>query len=171
MKKKSSNANTSQLPMLQRSDGMLVGKIVNIDEQGQIWVDFPDNPNGASLARITHAIQEQISRGMNLLNEDVVIYFEKGHTDMPVVLDRLLLKVEKQPRPAPQQVELQVTNPEDATIDGKKVHFAAEEQMVLRCGRASITLTRAGKVIIRGAYLSTRSSGAHVIKGSSVKIN
>ncbi|MEW5071937.1 hypothetical protein AB1P14_09365, partial [Pseudomonas aeruginosa] len=38
-------------------------------------------------------------------------------------------------------------------------------------GKASITLTRAGKVIIRGAYLSSRSTGVNRIKGGSVQIN
>src|SRR5258708_5480867 len=45
------------------------------------------------------------------------------------------------------------------------------EAVVLECGHASITLTSAGKVLIRGAYLSSRSSGVHRIKGASVDIN
>jgi len=47
----------------------------------------------------------------------------------------------------------------------------AKQEIVLECGRASITLTSAGKVLIRGAYLSSRSSGVHRIKGASVEIN
>ena len=41
----------------------------------------------------------------------------------------------------------------------------------MRCGEASITLTRAGKVLIRGAYVLSRSSGANRIKGAAVEIN
>ena len=59
----------------------------------------------------------------------------------------------------------------DVTVDGKRVSFNAEEEIVLRCGKASITLTKAGKVIIRGAYLLNRSSGVNRIKGGSVQIN
>ena len=47
----------------------------------------------------------------------------------------------------------------------------AEREIVLRCGKASITLTRAGKVLIRGAYISSWSSGANRIKGGSVQLN
>jgi len=47
----------------------------------------------------------------------------------------------------------------------------AGEELVLRCGAASLTLTRAGKVIQRGAYVSSRSSGVLRIKGGSVEIN
>jgi hypothetical protein len=56
-------------------------------------------------------------------------------------------------------------------VDGKRFVFTAEDEIVLRCGRASITLTRAGKVLIRGAYLLNRSSGVNRIKGGSVQIN
>ena len=56
-------------------------------------------------------------------------------------------------------------------IDGKRVTFDAKEQIVLRCGKSSITLTRAGKILIRGAYLLNRSSGVNRIKGGSVQIN
>ena len=49
--------------------------------------------------------------------------------------------------------------------------FTANKQIVLKCGKASITLTRAGKVLIRGAYLSSRSSGVNRIKGGSIQLN
>jgi len=45
--------------------------------------------------------------------------------------------------------------------------FNAEEEIVLCYGKASITLTRAVKVLIRGAYLLNRSSGVNRIKGGS----
>ena len=49
--------------------------------------------------------------------------------------------------------------------------LTAEHEIVLRCGKASLTLTRAGKVLIRGTYLLSRSSGVNRIKGGSVQIN
>ena len=49
--------------------------------------------------------------------------------------------------------------------------LTAKEQIVLRCGKASITLTSAGKVIVQGAYLSNRSSGVLRLKGGSVQLN
>jgi len=42
---------------------------------------------------------------------------------------------------------------------------------VLRCGDASITLTRAGKVVIQGNYILSRSSGYNKIKGAAIDIN
>ena len=55
--------------------------------------------------------------------------------------------------------------------DGARFVVSAKEQLVLQCGKASITLTRAGKILIQGTYVSSRSSGAHRIKGGSVQIN
>ena len=43
--------------------------------------------------------------------------------------------------------------------------------MVLRCGKASITLTKAGKVLIEGSYVLSRSTGVNRIKGGSVQLN
>ena len=42
---------------------------------------------------------------------------------------------------------------------------------MLRCGKASITLTKAGKVLIEGTYLLNRSSGVNRIKGGSAPIS
>ena len=55
--------------------------------------------------------------------------------------------------------------------DGQRLLVSAGEQLVLRCGKASITLTRAGKVLIQGSYVLSRSTGANRIKGGSVQIN
>ncbi len=49
--------------------------------------------------------------------------------------------------------------------------ITAKKQLTLRCGDASITLTAAGKIIIRGKYIVSRSSGVQRIKGGSVQIN
>ncbi len=57
------------------------------------------------------------------------------------------------------------------SADGEELTLSAKRQITLQCGKASITLTRAGKVLIRGAYVSTRSSGVNRIKGGSVQIN
>jgi hypothetical protein len=47
----------------------------------------------------------------------------------------------------------------------------AEREIELRCGDASIVLTRAGKVLIKGNFVLTRSRGANRIRGAYVEIN
>lgn len=58
-----------------------------------------------------------------------------------------------------------------AAADGERLVLKAGREIVLQCGKASITLTSAGKVIIRGAYVLSRSSGVNRIVGGSVQIN
>ena len=59
----------------------------------------------------------------------------------------------------------------EVDADGERLVVSAKEQIVLLCGQASITLTKAGKVLIQGTYVSTRSSGVNRVKGASVQIN
>lgn len=59
----------------------------------------------------------------------------------------------------------------ETVVEEERIILKAEKEIVLQCGDASITLTRAGKIIIRGAYVSSRSTGVNRIQGGSVEIN
>lgn len=48
---------------------------------------------------------------------------------------------------------------------------SAGEQLVLRSGDASLTLTAAGKVLLRGAYVSSWSNGVNRIVGRTVRLD
>lgn len=65
----------------------------------------------------------------------------------------------------------QPPKPVEARVDGKRVVLEGEQEVVLRCGEASITLRRDGKVMLRGAYVETTAKGLNRIRGGSVKIN
>jgi hypothetical protein len=96
---------------------------------------------------------------------ELVLMFEAGDSRLPIVMGFVMPS-------APGAVEVAEPVPAiDARVDGQRVVLEAEQEIVLQCGKASITLTRAGKVLIRGAYVLTRSSGANRIKGASVQIN
>ena len=53
----------------------------------------------------------------------------------------------------------------------KRLRVEAGEELVLECGRASITLLRDGRVVIKGAYVETCATGTNRIKGGQVRIN
>ena len=59
----------------------------------------------------------------------------------------------------------------ETKVDSETLTLTANREIVIRCGEASITLTRAGKILLRGKYLLSRSSGVNRIKGGSVQIN
>ena len=60
---------------------------------------------------------------------------------------------------------------ETVNVDGKRVCIEGAEEVSLKCGDASITLTKAGKLLLRGKYLSSRSTGVNKILGGSVQVN
>ncbi|MHC4403677.1 MAG: DUF6484 domain-containing protein [Planctomycetota bacterium] len=144
-----------------RIDGVVIGRVAKIEPSGTPLVDFPDNALGRPLpARSIVPLEEKD------LGREVVLQFERGDAGRPVVLG--LLHPPKAPPAANTAGQQEAV---EAQIDGEKVVITGQSQVVLRCGKASITLTRAGKILIRGAYLLSRSSGVNRIKGGSVQIN
>ena len=94
----------------------------------------------------------------------VVVLFERGDVRRPIVVGVLQDQAVREAAAAPQPAV-------SVEADDQRLLFSAEREIVLRCGDASITLTRAGKVLIKGAYILSRSSGYNRIKGAAVDIN
>jgi hypothetical protein len=59
----------------------------------------------------------------------------------------------------------------DAEVDGEKVLVRGKERVVIQCGKSSITLTAAGKVIIKGDYVCSDSKGVNRLRGGSIQLN
>lgn len=137
------------------------GRLVGHNEQGRLLVDFPGNPYGPLRARTTVVMDpEQLERSVRD-ESPVLLLFEEGDPGRPIIVGLLHERVEA-PAPAP-AVEVEA--------DGKRVEVEAADELVLRCGKASLVLRRNGRVIIRGTYVETRSKGVNRIKGGSVLIN
>jgi hypothetical protein len=147
---------------VRRMGGVSVGKLCGFNASGAPLVDFPENVTGApAVARTT------ITPELSDVGREVVLLFESGDPRRPILVGCLL-----QPRPPREVVNgAPEVIPREVELDGERLVFTAKQEIVLRCGNASVTLTRAGKVLIRGAYLLSRSSGVNRIKGGSVQIN
>ncbi len=150
-------------------DKIRVGEIIDIDKDGRAYVDFAGNPQGPVQAYFTHSLKTQMEKPNQLIGQKVLLFFDKDELDFPVVVDTLHAKIDTQY--ASESLPVDPNNVDEITVDGKRVIFTAEEEIMLKCGKSSIQLTKAGKVIIRGAYLLNRSSGVNRIKGGSVQIN
>jgi hypothetical protein len=59
----------------------------------------------------------------------------------------------------------------EADVDGARVRITARDEVVIQCGKGSITLRRNGRVIIRGTYVETHSAGTNRIRGGQVRVN
>jgi len=158
--------NIREIKILRQIEGVRVGKIVNVDEGGQAFVDFPGNTLGPLPARFVESIKQKLLKHGVPINDKILIIFENDDPGLPIIIDAICDTLDDQAES--DAVAFQVQETEDVTIDGRRVTFDAKEQIELRCGKSSIILTRAGKVLIRGAYLFSRSTGVNRIKGGSV---
>ena len=138
---------------------MVIGVLMGFDEAGAPLVVYPGNPSEEAVpARTTarpRARRRRLRGGAAVRGRRLA---------RPLVIGRIL-HPERGAAPAPRR------EPVHAQIDGERLELTAEREIVLRCGKASITLTRAGKILLRGAYIFSRSTGVNKIKGGSVQLN
>jgi hypothetical protein len=129
------------------------------DPAGQPLVSSsPDAPGPAGAARTTVALQQ------DAIGAEVLLVWEPDPAALPIIVG-IVQPLASQPTGA--------AAPERVTVraDAREYVISAEREIVLQCGEASITLTRAGKVIIKGNYVVSRSAGCNKIKGAAVEIN
>jgi hypothetical protein len=140
-------------------NGARVGVLVGFSENGTLpLVTYSGQPGSAALPApsVMNVTEELIGRR-------VVLMFEEADPKRPLIMGCLPdRRAEALPEGLP-SVEV------DA--DGERFVLSATRQIVLRCGKASITLTCDGKILLQGTYVSNRSAGVMRIKGGTVHIN
>jgi hypothetical protein len=95
------------------------------------------------------------------VGRQVVIVFDGGDVARPIIIGWI-----RDSRDRRESLEgLRVD------VDDNRLVISGKDQIVLQCGRASITLTRAGKVLIKGCYISTSSTGVNRVNGAAVRLN
>jgi hypothetical protein len=157
---------------------IVIGRLINLDAKGNPMVDYDNNPDHfPQVAVATLAIHRQH------LGRQVALLFAGGDMRRPVLmglihnpLDDLLESFASSDQEPVGVLDVQLNNQalaqEDAiNVDGRRVLIQGQEEILLKCGESSITLTKAGKIIIRGKYLLSRASGVNRILGGSVQVN
>ncbi|MBI5924539.1 MAG: hypothetical protein HY836_02985 [Aquabacterium sp.] len=149
-----------QQPSLQGPvHGVLTGTLLAMTDNGQTpLVSFPGQPGTMAMRART-----VVDLHGPHIGQGVVLMFEGGDIRCPIVMGVV--------RGAPGWPLEDKPATVDVDADGQRMVVSAHEQLVLRCGKASITLTKAGKVLIDGTYVSSKSSGVNRVKGGSVQLN
>jgi hypothetical protein len=138
------------------------------------------------------ATRERVETAI-VLHQQAVVLFENGDPSRPLIVGFIealepqsplpLVEADEPARDASDETrdlqEVEAKQPDasdrmpfvEADVDGKRVRVTAQDEIVLQCGSASVTLRRNGRVVIRGTYVETHSEGTNRIKGGQVQIN
>ena len=139
--------------------GIVTATLAGMTDDGRTpLVMYAGQPGTAAIAAKT-----TIDLHAGHIGGQVVLMFDGGDPGRPIVLGRVRGTDDRSVR--------QESSPIDVEADGERMIVTAKDQLVLKCGKASITLTRAGKILISGAYVLSHSTGANRIKGGSIQLN
>lgn len=163
---------------------ILIASLAGFDEQGKPLISHPLIAGSTLLPAIT-----TLALNHQHLGRQVALMFVNGDLNQPIIaglihsplyalLDNLSVAspettieedtlIFEAPLPAKETRDAS----ELLRVDGKRVLIEGQEEITLSCGQASITLTKAGKILLRGTYLQSRSSGVNRILGGSVQVN
>ncbi len=144
-----------------------LGRLLDWDDEGP-WVDYPGNPRGRMRARVASPSIEPVVTPRRSgkaahapVEREVVLLVDPQQRQPPVLLGYLAPAV-----PA-RRDESDIV----ARVDGRRIELDGRDEIVLRCGEASITLRRNGRIAIRGIDVETRAAGSNRIRGGTVDIN
>ena len=149
-----------------RIDGPRTGKIVAF-RHGRVRVTF-EGCSQPQEARVSATLQNATLAAATRDGADVLLLFEDGDPGRPVVLAILrsdtplvddLLTAAPQPRS------------DVAALEGPRVVVQGQEEVVVRCGKASLTLRRDGQVMLRGVTVVSQAEQVQKIRGGKVQIN
>jgi len=144
---------------------VVLGVCKHLDEQGVLKVAFPGSA-GDVTARLAVALNPtRIQRAIDS-QQSVMLALENDDVSRPIVLGLVESTV-----PKVATAEDSAARVIECDVDGKRVRVVGEDEIVLQCGLASITLRRNGRVLIRGTHVETYSEGTNRIKGGQVRIN
>ncbi len=142
---------------------VVLGKIVAIDPEGTVRILLPGTPDSRP-ARVAADLSAEALAAAATEGRAAILAFEHGDPALPIVMGLLR-------RTGPATGDDRRAREVEARVDGRRMHIVAQDEIVLECGSASITLRRNGRVVIRGEYVETYSEGTNRIKGGQVRIN
>lgn len=146
-------------------EGARIGRVVS-SEGGRVTVQVEGV--GAVGARVAAGLDDAALAQAARSGGEAVLLFERGDPRRPVLVallrseSPLLDAVLAGPLPREEKV---------ARVDGRRVEIEGKDEVVLRCGKASLTLRRDGRVVLRGVNVVSQADAVQKIRGGKVEIN
>ncbi|WDD92048.1 DUF6484 domain-containing protein [Burkholderia sp. FERM BP-3421] len=132
-----------------RTDGdIAIGTITCVDALRGVYVDYPGNPAGTPLAALCAAALDAAAVG-----RQAALLFQQADPLRPIVLGLIRRSVE----PA-------------GALAGS-LAFQSAHDLSLRCGAASLSLSRDGRIVLRGSTIASYATGTQRLRGATVEIN
>jgi len=161
---------------LTRQGSLLVGKVVSINDHGNPMIAYDETTKSKPVEALT-----TVPLNRDAIGKDIAISFAQNNGCMAIVmgvirrpLDDVLALQSEQPEEGkginPAKTDEPTGMPE-VIVDGNKLELSAPEEITLRCGKASITLNKNGKILIKGEHMLNRVSGSYKIKSGSIQLN
>lgn len=133
--------------------GPACGRLTRIDDNGRAWVELPAI-DGSWPARCVVPESAVPPRELLQSGTEVLLVFEDCDPRRPVIVG--FLRDRLWPR--------EPATPVRTLIEGR-------QELVLRCGEASMTMAADGKVVIKGTRIVSRASESNKVRGAVVLIN
>lgn len=140
-----------------------VGRLVGMTASGDIAVRIGSGE--PTPARLMAGLRRSVLSRPIMQDREVLVMFERGDPSKPIILGLLADPLEEVLALSESQ------EPDEIMLDGKKITLEAQEEILLKCGKASIQLLADGSIRIRGTEVLNRASGTNRIRGGNVQIN
>jgi hypothetical protein len=154
--------------------GPVIAALEGVDESGSVFVAIAGS--GVIPARVSSHLDPAEVRQAAARRAGALVLVDAAH-QRPVLIGL----IEERLRPVPVPLPTRLAEPERgdpkiatdamAIVDGRRVVMTGRDEIVLSCGKASITLKSDGKVVVKGTRVETDAEGVNRIKGASVRIN
>lgn len=138
-----------------RVDGVLIGWLVAIDDNGTPMVAVPDLlPEPRPAVSLSPLLKTHVGA-------QCAVMFEGGNRSNPVLMGMLYHNV----------LTLSPAGGVKVQEDAESLCITHAKQISLHCGKASLRLTHDGHIELRGTKLISHSTGLNRVRGASVKLN
>jgi hypothetical protein len=135
--------------MLAASTGFISGNVVSLQRDGQIFVDFVQNPLGPLPAR---TLTEDLHVGAKVL-----LTFDGGDPTRPIVLGIIYDRSRVQGR--------------TLHLRASRIVLEADNELSLKCGEGAFEARRDGRVSVKGRDVVSHASRTNKVRGATVQIN